>query len=247
HKPQCVLNREHEELLPISAFRKDQWHRIIGIEKSSCPSSRDCSTEDALLLRFVLSHQVSDNSSERHLTNGIEPPERECFLDVSREDLAAPYRNQRTQDPVVSRAPPPHLWTMPLLSARSVTKRYPGVTALDSLTLELEPGIIGLVGANGAGKSTFIRILLGLLAPTSGSVEVLGIDSLAHPLEARKTIGYLPEHDCLPIDVSPADFVPHMGRMSGLPASAARERAAETLRHVGVHEERSLHIGSYST
>ena len=136
---------------------------------------------------------------------------------------------------------------MPLLSAVAVTKRYPGVTALDSLTLELNPGIIGLVGANGAGKSTFIRILLGLLAPTSGSVEVLGIDALKSPLEVRRLIGYLPEHDCLPIDVSAADFVTHMGRMSGLPASAARERAAETLRHVGLHEERYRLIGSYST
>ena len=136
---------------------------------------------------------------------------------------------------------------MPLLSAAAVTKRYPGVTALDSLTLDLNPGIIGLVGANGAGKSTFIRILLGLLAPTSGSVEVLGIDALKAPLEVRKLIGYLPEHDCLPIDVSAADFVTHMGRMSGLPASAARERAAETLRHVGLHEERYRLIGSYST
>jgi ABC-2 type transport system ATP-binding protein len=136
---------------------------------------------------------------------------------------------------------------MPLLTAVAVTKRYPGVTALDSLTLELNPGIIGLVGANGAGKSTFIRILLGLLAPTSGSVEVLGINALTHPLEVRKLIGYLPEHDCLPIDVSAADFVTHMGRMSGLPASAARERAAETLRHVGLHEERYRLIGSYST
>jgi ABC-2 type transport system ATP-binding protein len=136
---------------------------------------------------------------------------------------------------------------MPLLSAVAVTKRYPGVTALDSLTLEVNPAIIGLVGANGAGKSTFIRILLGLLAPTSGSVEVLGVNALTHPLEVRKLIGYLPEHDCLPIDVSAADFVTHMGRMSGLPASAARERAAETLRHVGLHEERYRLIGSYST
>jgi ABC-2 type transport system ATP-binding protein len=136
---------------------------------------------------------------------------------------------------------------MPLLSAAAVTKRYPGVTALDSLTLELNPGVIGLVGANGAGKSTFIRILLGLLAPTSGTVEVLGINALTHPLEVRKLIGYLPEHDCLPIDVSAADFVTHMGRMSGLPASTARERAAETLRHVGLHEERYRLIGSYST
>ena len=136
---------------------------------------------------------------------------------------------------------------MPLLSAAAVTKRYTGVTALDSLTLSLDPGIIGLVGANGAGKSTFIRILLGLLAPTSGSVEVLGIDALKSPLEVRKLIGYLPEHDCLPIDVSAADFVTHMGRMAGLPTTAARERAAEALRHVGLHEERYRLIGTYST
>jgi ABC-2 type transport system ATP-binding protein len=65
---------------------------------------------------------------------------------------------------------------MSLISARELTKRYPGVTALDGLTVDLEPGIIGFVGANGAGKSTFIRIILGLLPQTSGSVTVLGFD-----------------------------------------------------------------------
>src|SRR3954463_8104453 len=136
---------------------------------------------------------------------------------------------------------------MPLISARDLTKRYPGVTALDSLTVDLEPGIIGFVGANGAGKSTFIRIMLGLLAQTSGTVSVLGFDSQADRLELRKFIGYMPEHDCLPLDVSGTDFVTHMGGMSGLPFAAARERAAEMLRHVGLHEERYRLIGSYST
>jgi len=136
---------------------------------------------------------------------------------------------------------------MPLISARELTKRYPGVQALDNLTLDVEPGIIGFVGANGAGKSTFIRILLGLLAPTSGSVSVLDVDVARHPLEVRRLVGYMPEHDCLPIDVSGTDFVTHMGRMSGLPFVAARERAAEMLRHVGLHEERYRLIGSYST
>lgn len=65
---------------------------------------------------------------------------------------------------------------MPLLETRALTKRYPGVTALDELTLNLEPGIIGLVGANGAGKSTLLKILLGLLDATSGSARLLGFD-----------------------------------------------------------------------
>lgn len=136
---------------------------------------------------------------------------------------------------------------MPLISAREVTKRYPTVTALDAFTVDLEPGIIGFVGANGAGKSTFIRILLGLLPPTSGRATVLGFDAQEQPLELRKWVGYMPEHDCLPLDVSGTEFVTHMGRMSGLRPSAARERAAEMLRHVGLHEERYRLIGSYST
>jgi ABC-2 type transport system ATP-binding protein len=57
----------------------------------------------------------------------------------------------------------------------------------------------------------------------------------------------MPEHDCLPLDVSGTDFVTHMGRISGLPFTAARERAAEMLRHVGLYEERYRLIGSYST
>ena len=136
---------------------------------------------------------------------------------------------------------------MTLISARELTKRYPGVVALDSLTVDLEPGIIGFVGANGAGKSTFIRILLGLLPPTSGVVTVLGMDVTRQRMAVRKLVGYMPEHDCLPVDVSGTDLVTHMGQISGLPFSAARERAAEMLRHVGLYEERYRLIGSYST
>jgi ABC-2 type transport system ATP-binding protein len=136
---------------------------------------------------------------------------------------------------------------MPLLTTDAITKRYPGVTALDALDLSLEPGIIGLVGANGAGKSTLIKILLGLLQPTSGSATLLGYDVLRRGPELRRLVGYMPEHDCLPTDVSATEFVTHMARVSGLPRSAARERTAETLRHVGLFEERYREIGGYST
>ncbi|HME66516.1 MAG TPA: ABC transporter ATP-binding protein, partial [Streptosporangiaceae bacterium] len=59
--------------------------------------------------------------------------------------------------------------------------------------------------------------------------------------------GYMPEHDCLPPDVTATEFVTHLGRMSGLPPTVAKERAAESLRHVGLHEERYRLIGTYST
>ncbi len=137
---------------------------------------------------------------------------------------------------------------MPLLSTFELTKRYPGgVTALDSLTLELEPGVIGLVGANGAGKSTFLKIMMGLLAPTSGSVNVLGFDATTQGTALRQYLGYIPEFDCLPPDRTATDLVTHLARVSGLPAKAARERAAEMLRHVGLYDERYRPIGGYST
>jgi ABC-2 type transport system ATP-binding protein len=136
---------------------------------------------------------------------------------------------------------------MPLLSTEAITKRYPGVTALDALDLELEPGIIGLVGANGAGKSTLIKILLGLVEPTSGSATLLGYDVARQGVELRQFVGYMPEHDCLPTDVPATEFVTHLAQVNGLPRCAARERTAETLRHVGLFEERYREISGYST
>ena len=136
---------------------------------------------------------------------------------------------------------------MSVIRAEQLVKRYPGVTALDELTLELEPGIIGLVGANGAGKSTLIKILLGLLDATSGAASVLGLDTAREGLAIRERVGYLPEHDCLPPDISATNFVIHMARMSGIPPAHVRERTAEIMRHVGLYEERYRHIQGYST
>ncbi|MFF8381200.1 ABC transporter ATP-binding protein [Streptomyces sp. NPDC015661] len=134
-----------------------------------------------------------------------------------------------------------------MIATESLSKRFPRVTALDRLSLDIGPGVTGLVGANGAGKSTMIKILLGLSPATEGSAQVLGLDVRTHGPEIRERVGYMPEHDCLPPDVSATEFVVHMARMSGLPATAARERTADTLRHVGLYEERYRPIGGYST
>jgi ABC-2 type transport system ATP-binding protein len=135
-----------------------------------------------------------------------------------------------------------------VIEANALTVRYGStITALDQLTVTVQPGVTGLVGANGAGKSTLIKILLGLLKPTAGHAAVLGRDCATDGFKIRTMTGYMPEHDCLPPDVTATELVTHLGRMSGLPATAARERAADSLRHVGLYEERYRPIGTYST
>ena len=137
---------------------------------------------------------------------------------------------------------------MGTIEIRELTKTYgKRVTALSRLTVDVPPGVTGLVGANGAGKSTLIKILLGLTPATSGSASVLRLDVATRGQDIRALVGYMPEHDALPTDVSATELVVHLARMSGLPLSAARERTADTLRHVGLYEERYRPIGGYST
>ena len=134
----------------------------------------------------------------------------------------------------------------PLLAAQHLTKRYGNVVALDDVSFTISDGITGILGENGAGKSTAIKIFLGLLHATSGTATVLGQDATTN-ITARARLGYMPEHDCLPSHVSAAEFLTHMAEVSGLPPSAARTRAADTLRHTGLFEERYRAIGGYST
>jgi ABC-2 type transport system ATP-binding protein len=127
-----------------------------------------------------------------------------------------------------------------------MTKRYGATIALDSVDFEVNEGITGLLGANGAGKSTAIKLFLGLIKPTAGSAEVLGVQPY-ESIEVRERLGYMPEHDCLPPSVTAVEFLSHMAQVSGLPPGEARTRAADVLRHVGLDEERYRPISEYST
>jgi ABC-2 type transport system ATP-binding protein len=134
-----------------------------------------------------------------------------------------------------------------VVEIRGLTHDYGDVVALEDLDLQIPPGITGLVGANGAGKTTMLRLLLGLLHPTTGAMSVLGHDPEREPLEVRARIGYMPEGDCLPKDQTAADFVAYAAQLAGIPASEARRRASETLFLVGLEEERFRYIGDFST
>lgn len=136
--------------------------------------------------------------------------------------------------------------TSVVAAARDLHKAYGSVRALDGVTVEIVGGATGLLGANGAGKSTLLKAILGLVRPDSGSLEVLGVDVDADPTEIRRRIGYMPEHDCLPLSMQAHDFVVHMAEMRGLPRRAAVLRASEVLFQVGLEEERARLIGTYS-
>jgi ABC-2 type transport system ATP-binding protein len=134
-----------------------------------------------------------------------------------------------------------------LVAAGGVSKRFGSVQALDDVSVEITASATGLLGANGAGKSTLMKALLGLVQPDAGTLEVLGIDVARHPEEVRRRLGYMPERDCLPLEMSARDLVVHMAELRGLPRRAAVLRASEVLFQVGLEEERSRLIGTFST
>jgi ABC-2 type transport system ATP-binding protein len=133
-----------------------------------------------------------------------------------------------------------------MIETQNLTKYYQkrGTPALQGVSVQIPQGNVGLLGENGAGKTTLIKTILGLLSPSSGSARVLGYDSADR--ELRRRVGYMPEDDCLPLDLSPMDFLVRMGRLSGLPYRAAMERAHDVLYLVGLGEERFRPIGGFS-
>jgi ABC-2 type transport system ATP-binding protein len=133
------------------------------------------------------------------------------------------------------------------ISASAVSKRYGSIEALTDVTVAIDGLATGLLGANGAGKSTLMRALLGLVRPDAGSLQILGLDAARDSRDIRRRVGYMPEGECLPRDPSAHVFVVHLAELRGLPRRAAVLRASEVLFQVGLEEERSRPIGTFST
>ena len=136
--------------------------------------------------------------------------------------------------------------TEPIVEAAGVSKSFGAVEALRDVSVSMTNRAIGLLGANGAGKSTLMRVMLGLVQPDAGSIRVLGLDAARQSWDVRRRLGYMPEHDCLPLGMTAADFVVHMAELRGLPHRAAVLRGSEVLFHVGLEEERSRLISTFS-
>jgi ABC-2 type transport system ATP-binding protein len=134
-----------------------------------------------------------------------------------------------------------------VISARRVVKRYGRTVALAGLDADIGPGITGLLGSNGAGKTTFILLVLGLRTRTSGELTVLGTDPATAGIDVRSRIGYAPEHHDLPAELPATDFVRHLAEIHLLPRRAAVQRANDALWLVGLGEERFRPVGTMST
>jgi ABC-2 type transport system ATP-binding protein len=133
-----------------------------------------------------------------------------------------------------------------LVEIEGVVKRYGSLVALDGVSATVTEQAVGLLGANGAGKSTLMRAMLGLIRPDEGSIRVLGLDSAARAWDIRRRLGYMPEHSALPLGMTARDLVVHMGELRGLPRRVAVLRASEVLFQVGLEEERSRLIRTFS-
>ena len=134
-----------------------------------------------------------------------------------------------------------------MIRATGIEKRWGDTIALHAADIDVPPGVTGLLGPNGAGKTTFIGLVLGLHSADAGSLEVLGLDPAAAGPEVRARLGYVPEYDALPPDVSAQDLVRHIAELHGVPRRAAVTRASEALMWVGLGEERLRMCGTLST
>jgi len=135
----------------------------------------------------------------------------------------------------------------PALVTTALTRRFGDFTAVDHIDLTVAPGqFFGFLGPNGAGKSTTIKMLTGLLAPSAGSISILGLDAIAHAEEVKRQIGVVPEGLALFTRLTGAEYLRFAGRMYGLPAGLTAQRTVELLDFMDLAGEPKKLIADYS-
>jgi len=133
------------------------------------------------------------------------------------------------------------------ISTDGLTRRFGQLVAVDGVNLRVAPGqFFGFLGPNGAGKSTTIKMLTGLLAPSSGKIEILGLDLNTQPVEVKRQIGVVPEGMALFGRLTGAEFLSFAGRMYGLDRETAAKRAAELLDFMQLADQPKKLVTDYS-
>jgi ABC-2 type transport system ATP-binding protein len=133
------------------------------------------------------------------------------------------------------------------IRTEKLTRRFGNLVAVDGIDLQVTAGqFFGFLGPNGAGKSTTIKMLTGLLAPSGGRVELLGMDFAAHPVEVKRLIGVVPEGMGLFERLTGSDYLRFVGRMYGLDQATTEQRAEELLDFMQLADRPKTMIVDYS-
>jgi len=128
-----------------------------------------------------------------------------------------------------------------------LTRRFGALTAVDNVDLRVTAGqFFGFLGPNGAGKSTTIKMLTGLLAPTSGRMQLLGLDFAAHMIDVKRQIGVVPEGMGLFERLTGAEYLHFVGRMYGLDHATTHRRTEELLEFMQLADRPKSMIADYS-
>src|SRR5579864_7427573 len=136
---------------------------------------------------------------------------------------------------------------IPAIRTEHLTRRFGELVAVEDVNLEVASGqFFGFLGPNGAGKSTTIKMLTGLLAPTSGTMQILGIDFEQQPVDVKRQIGVVPEGMALFGRLTGAEYLNFVGRMYGLDRETAAKRAAELLDFMQLADQPKKLVTDYS-
>jgi ABC-2 type transport system ATP-binding protein len=134
-----------------------------------------------------------------------------------------------------------------MLKAYGLTRYYADFAAVKDLTLTVRPGeLYGFLGKNGAGKTTALQMMVGLLKPSSGRVEIGGYDVQQQPLEAKRVLGYLAQDPYLYDELTGREFLTFLSGLHQMDGDVARTRIDDLLNMFTLHEKADSPIGSYS-
>ncbi|GAB2780649.1 ABC-2 type transport system ATP-binding protein [Hymenobacter luteus] len=134
-----------------------------------------------------------------------------------------------------------------MVEVQQLTKTFGAQAAVNNISFTAGKGeILGFLGPNGAGKSTTMKIATGYLPPSAGTVVVDGFDVQTAPLEVRRRVGYLPEHNPLYLDMYVHEYLEFIGSVHGLKGSQRRQRVQQMVERVGLGREQNKQIGALS-
>lgn len=171
----------------------------------------------------------------------------ETETEASAEEEPKPTRKKRKKKRRVDEERPKRTPGQDDASIRAVrvNRWYGKVTAISDISLHLGPGIWGLLGPNGSGKTTFMRMIAGQIRPSSGKLLVCGDKPFGNP-DVLRRIGYCPESDSLYDELTALEFVSAMAELSGFSPPDARKRARDALEEFGLEDALDRKMGGYS-